>query len=93
MGLAVPIVTGVLCGLLGGAPYAVGLAVAKRKREASIVPALAAVCVSVVVIALSTLIGFAAMREVLPVFVIALVVVFMLTVVASVLLYVRKPRP
>ena len=93
MGSVIPILAGCVCGLLGGAPYAVGLTIAKKRRDASIVPALIAVCVSIVVIALSTLIGFALMRDSLLVFAITLVAAFLVTVVVSVLFYVRKPRP
>jgi uncharacterized membrane protein YqjE len=93
MDLVAPIVAGALCGLLSGAPYVVGLSVAKKRRDASILPALVAVCVSFVVISLSILIAWAVLRDAVLVFAIAMLVVFLLTAVASVVMYNRKPRP
>ena len=38
-----PIVAGIVCGLLAGAPYVVALKLSKRSHDASVLPALAAV--------------------------------------------------
>lgn len=80
-------------GVCSGAPYAVALAVSKKKRDGSILPLVGAACVSVVVIALSVLIAYAVAREGLLVFSCVLVVAFLATTVLSVILYGRKPRP
>lgn len=84
---------GLLAGVLGGVPYAVALAVSKKKRDGSILPLVGAACVSVVVIALSVLIAYAVAREGLLVFSCVLVVAFLVMTVLSVILYGRKPRP
>ena len=87
----------VICALLAGvassAPYAVGLAVSKKKRDGSFLPLIGAACVSVVVIALAVLIAYVATREDLLVFSCVLVVAFLAMTVLSVILYGRKPRP
>lgn len=87
-----PVVAGVVCGLLGGAPYAVGLHIQRKGRDTSILPLVGAACVSLVVLALSVLVGYATMRDVLLVFACAVLVAFLVTVIASVVLYGRKPR-
>lgn len=83
----------VLAGVASGAPYAVGLAVSKKKRDASILPLVGAACVSVVVIALAVLVAYVLVRDDLIVFACALLVAFFVTVVLSVIVYGRKPRP
>lgn len=88
----VPIVAGVACGLLAGGPYAFALRSSRRSRDASMVPALVAVCASIVVIALSILVAWMFLRSMLIVFTCALVVVFLAVVVASVALFGRKSR-
>lgn len=88
----VPVVAGLVCGVLGGLPYGVVLHLQRKSRETSILPAVGAVCVSLVVLAVSVLVGYAAMRESLLVFVCAMVAVFFVMTVASVVLYGRKPR-
>lgn len=80
-------------GIASGAPYSVGLAMSKKRRDGSILPLVAAACVSVVVIALSVLIAYVLVREDLIVFACALLVAFFATTVVSVILYGRKPRP
>lgn len=94
MDFSVPVLlAGIACGLLSGAPYMVALFVARKRRDASILPALVAVCVSVVVIALSVLVGWLTVPGTLLVFAIALVVAFFAMVIASVVMFGRKPRP
>ena len=88
----VSVVAGLVCGLLGGLPYGVALRVQRESREASILPILGAVCVSLVVLAVSVLVGYAAMRENLLVFACVLVVAFLAVTVVSVVVYGRKPR-
>lgn len=87
-----PIVAGVVCGLVAGAPYAVALRLSKRSHDASVLPALLAVGVSIVVIALSVLVAWVLLRELLILFACSLVVAFLAVVVASVALLGRKPR-
>lgn len=89
----VAVVCAMLAGVASSAPYAVGLAVSKKKRDGSILPLVGAACVSVVVIALAVLIAYATTRENLLVFSCVLVVVFLAMTVLSVILYGRKPRP
>ena len=93
MEMALPIAVGIACGLLGAAPYPVALAVAKKRRDASIAPGAIAVCVSSAVVALSTFVTWWCMRDMLVPFIIALVAVFLLVVVVSALVFVRQPRP
>lgn len=88
----VSVVAGLVCGLLGGLPYGVALHIQRKSREASILPVVGAVCVSLVVLAVSVLVGYAAMREDLLVFACVLVVAFLATTVVSVVVYGRKPR-
>ena len=90
---ALALVAGFACGVLSGAPYVVALAIAKKRRDASILPALVAACVSVVVIALSVLVVWNTAPAFLFVFAIALMVALLATAVASVVMYGRKPRP
>ena len=52
-----------------------------------------AACVSVVVIAVSVLVAYVAIREELFLFACVLVVAFLAATVVSVVLYGRKPRP
>ena len=87
-----PIVAGIVCGLLAGAPYAVALRLSKRSHDASVLPALAAVGVSIVVVALSVLGAWVLLRELLILFACSLVVAFLAVVVAGVALLGRKPR-
>lgn len=87
-----PIVAGVACGAFAGAPYAVAMRVAKRSREASILPAVVAVCASILVIALSVLLGWVFLRDVLVIFAVTLVLMFLAIVVVSVVLFGRRPR-
>lgn len=89
----VAVVCALLAGVASSAPYAVGLAVSKKKRDGSILRLVGAACVSVVVIALAVLIAYVATREDLLVFSCVLVVVFLAMTVLSVILYGRKPRP
>lgn len=94
MDFSVPVLlVGLVCGLLSGAPYMVALTIAKKRRDASILPALVAACVSIVVIALSVLVAWLVVPSTLLVFAIALVVAFFAMVIASVVMYGRKPRP
>jgi len=94
MEFSVPVlVAGLACGLLSGAPYWVALRVAKRRRDASILPAVVAACVSIVAIALSVLVAWVLAPGALLVFAIALVVAFFATTIASVVMFGRKPRP
>ena len=82
----------IVCGLLAGAPYVVALKLSKRSHDASVLPALAAVGVSIVVIALSVLVAWVLLRELLILFAGSLVVAFLAVVVAGVALLGRKPR-
>ena len=81
-----PIVAGIVCGLLAGAPYVVALKLSKRSHDASVLPALAAVGVSIVLVA------WVLLRELLILFAGSLVVAFLAVVVAGVALLGRKPR-
>lgn len=87
------LVIGLACGLLSGAPYMVALTIAKKRRDASILPALVAACVSIVVIALSVLVAWLVAPSTLLVFAIALMIAFLAMTVASVVMFGRKPRP
>lgn len=87
---AMPLIVGVVCGLLACAPYSVAFAINKKRRDASILPALVAVGVSMVVIAVSVLVGWLLMREALVSFAVALALTFLLGVVVSVIVYGRK---
>lgn len=89
----VPIVVGIVCGVLGGAPYLAAPLVSRRAKTASIMPALVAACLSILVVALSVLLGWALFRPSLVQFAIALVVTFLAFVVLSVVAIGRKPRP
>ena len=87
------IAVGALCGLLAGSPYAVALRIVKKSREASILPALVAACVSLVVLALLLVIGWAVLEHnALVAFVLVLGGMFLLTVIASLLVYGFKRR-
>lgn len=86
-------VCALLAGVAGAAPYAVGLAVLKKKRDGSILRLVGAACVSVVVIAASVLITYVTIREELFLFACVLVVALLAVTVVSVVLYGRKPRP
>ena len=88
-----PIGAGILCGVLGGVPYLVAPVVSRRAKSASIMPALVAACLSILVVALSVLLGWALFRPSLVQFAIALVVTFLAFVVMSVVAIGRKPRP
>ena len=88
-----PILAGIACGVLGGLPYVAALSVMRRRRDASILPAGAAVVASLGIIGVSTAIAWALMRERTLVFAVALVAVFLATVCVSAALFVRKPRP
>lgn len=87
------IAAGIACGILGGAPYLVALAVMRKKHEASVFPGVVAACLSIVVVALSVLLGWVLMRSALLEFAIALVITFLALVVTSVVLLGFKPRP
>lgn len=89
----VPIVAGIACGALGGAPYAVAFLMAKKRRDATVLPAVVAACLSIVVVALSVLVGWAFLRPVLLEFAIALVITFLAFIVVSVACIGHKPRP
>ena len=89
----VAVVCALMAGVASSAPYAVGLAVSKKKRDGSILRLVGAACVSVVVIAVSVLVAYVAIREELFLFACVLVVVFLAMTVLSVILYGRKPRP
>lgn len=93
MEILIPIAAGAFCGVLSAVPYAVAFSVLKRRRDASIVPAVAAVVVSLAVIGLSTLIGWLAFRSSVIVFAVALVALFLAAVCTCAALFVRKPRP
>lgn len=91
---ALPIVAcALLAGLLGAAPYAVGLAVSKKKRDGSILPLVGAACVSLLVIIVSVLIAYVVAREGLVLFSVVLVATFLVATVVCVVVYGRKPRP
>lgn len=92
MEFVAPIAVGIVCGMVSGVPYAFALRSARRSHDASMVPALVAVGASIVVIALSILVAWAFWRDMLLIFACALVVVFLVVVVASVALFGRKPR-
>lgn len=89
----VVIICALLAGVASSAPYAVCLAVSKKKRDGSILPLIGAACVSVVVIAVSVLVAYVAIREELFLFACVLVAAFLAATVVSVVLYGRKPRP
>ncbi len=87
------IVAGILCGALSGAPYFVALTIMRKRREASILPGVIAACLSIVIVALSVLLGWALIRSALLEFAIALVITFLAVAVTSVVLLGFKPRP
>ena len=89
----VVIICALLAGVASSAPYGVCLAVSKKKRDGSILPLIGAACVSVVVIAVSVLVAYVAIREELFLFACVLVAAFLAATVVSVVLYGRKPRP
>lgn len=88
-----PILAGVACGIVGGAPYFFALRAMRKNREASIGPSLIAACLSFVVVALSIFVGWAFMRSALLEFAVALVVSFLAIVVLGVVCIGLKSRP
>lgn len=92
MEYALPALVGVLCGLLSGLPYTVATVLVRKSREATILPAVGAACVSLVVIMVSVLIGWLVFSASVVWFAIGMVAAFLIVVVASVLVFVRKPR-
>ena len=93
MGVAIPIAAGLLCGVASGLPYAAAFRIQKRDRDASVLPALVAVCVSFIEIILFVLLGFVLLREVLAVFGCAYVISFLATVSVVVAVFGRRHRP
>ncbi len=91
---ALPIaICALVAGLASAAPYAIALAVSKKKRDGSILPLLCAACVSLVVIIVSVLIAYVVARDGIILFALVLLVAFLATTVVSVVVYGRKPRP
>lgn len=90
---ALPIVIGALCGLLGGVPYLVAFAHGRRSHTLSVLPALAAVAISVLVCAVSLVGAYALARDALLPFTLAFVALFFVVVIIGAMWFLKKPRP
>lgn len=89
---ALPIVAGVLCGLVSALPYAVVVAHLKRTHAADILPGVAAVVSSLFISVVSILVAWYVARESVFVFAVALAAVFFVVVVIAAVWFMHRSR-
>ncbi len=93
MDMAVAIVTGGLCGLLGALPYFVAYAYSKRHRAAGIVPGLIAVLVSFAVVVMALAVAWSVSQATMVPFAVTCAGAFLCVVALASAWYLRRPRP
>ncbi|MBR2835656.1 MAG: hypothetical protein IKE43_08125 [Coriobacteriales bacterium] len=90
MDMVLPILVGVACGIAGSFPYIFVLRLLKKQRSTSMRPALIAVGISFVLMSGAILMGWFVFRDMLLVFMAALMLSFIIGVAVSLVLFVRK---
>lgn len=91
--MALPVVIGAVCGLVGGLPYAFAALHARRKRDTSVIGGLVAVCASLVALLVAVVVARAVAQDVLLPFAAGMIVAFFVVVVAGVVIVGRRSRP
>ena len=81
--LALPLVIGAVCGLVGGAPYPVALSFARKTHAQSILPGVLAVALSFALLIVAILFVRVLAQDVLLPFVLAMAVGFLVMVVVG----------
>lgn len=87
-----PVLAGVLLGVVGGLPYPVVLARVKRLHKADIVPGAIAVGASMLVCVAAILVGYFVAGESFSVFAVGLMASYLVVLGASIVWFARKPR-
>lgn len=89
---AIPVIAGVVLGIVGGLPYPLVLVRVRRTRSADIVPGLVAVGASLLFCAVAIFVGRFVAGDSFVAFAVGLLASYLLVVGASVVWFARKPR-
>lgn len=92
MEVALPIVLGALGGAVGACAYPIAFAYLLRKHSRELIPAVIAVCVSLLLSVAIIFVGWFVGRDAFAPFAGAFLIVFLVMVAAATVWFVRKPR-
>ena len=87
-----PVLVGVLCGLVRSCAYPIGLAIAKRRRSSGIIEGLVAVVSSLLLSLVALLVARLNAPDAFLAFAIAFLIVLLLVIACSIVWFVHRPR-